>query len=99
VSNHEVVDNSVPYPRPRATDGWSTLAFGALVLSLLFPIAGIVCGHIALSKINRHSSRGRRVAIAALIIGYAYVAVLAVLLTIILIDDANTGYSSFRGGI
>lgn len=64
------------YGRPPSSPG-STLAVVSLVCSLLglmlyFPaIAGIVCGHIALSQMKKSGNdEGRGLAIAGLAIGY-----------------------------
>jgi len=46
------------------------LAIVALVLGILVPIGGIICGHIALSQIKRTGEQGRGMALAGTIIGY-----------------------------
>ena len=57
--------------KPRRT---SRLAIASIVLSLVIPmgcIPGIICGHLALRKIEKDVSfRGRGLALAGLIIGY-----------------------------
>ena len=59
-------------PGPVRTPG---LAVASLVLSLLGPVCcvpGVICGHLALRKIERDVSLGGRgVALAGIIIGYA----------------------------
>lgn len=58
----------------------NTLAIISLVASLIgIPtgigfIAGIICGHIALSQIKKTGEQGRGMAVAGLIIGYVGVA-------------------------
>lgn len=49
----------------------NTMALVGFILSFFVSIAGIVCGHIALSQIRRTGEPGREFAIAALAIGYA----------------------------
>jgi hypothetical protein len=48
----------------------NTLAILALVFGFVFPIAGIVCGHIARSQIKRTGESGDGLAVAGLILGY-----------------------------
>lgn len=45
----------------------------ALSLGWVGSVAGVVTGHFALAQIKRSGQRGRRLAIAGLIIGYAYI--------------------------
>jgi hypothetical protein len=48
----------------------NTLAILALVLGIVIPIGGIICGHISLGQIKRTGEGGRGLALAGLIIGY-----------------------------
>src|SRR5436309_3395936 len=71
-----------PYPAsPRGQD--NALAIGALICSILgfcsgvTALAGLVMGHIALSKTNRGEGGGRGLATAAVIVGYVVVALWA----------------------
>ncbi|MFF0147175.1 uncharacterized protein DUF4190 [Amycolatopsis sulphurea] len=56
------------------------LAIGALVCSLvgiltcLLALPGVIMGHIALSKANRGEAGGRGMALAAIAVGYAFIA-------------------------
>lgn len=52
----------------------NTLAILALVLGIVIPVGGIICGHIALGQIKRTGEGGRGLALAGLIIGYALTA-------------------------
>lgn len=52
----------------------NTLAIVALVLGFVFPIGGIVCGHIARSQIKRTGEGGDGLALAGLILGYVFTA-------------------------
>jgi tellurite resistance protein TehA-like permease len=47
------------------------MAISALVFGVLLPPIGIVMGHVALSQIRRTGESGRRIAIAALVVGYS----------------------------
>ena len=74
----------------------NTLAIVALVTSLLgIGLAGIICGHIALSQIKRSNEQGKGMALAGLIIGYvetAFVA-LAIVGFIALFDFNRNAYT------
>jgi uncharacterized protein DUF4190 len=75
------------------------LATASVVLACTSPfiypvgsLAGIICGHIALSRMTREkSSDGKRRAIVGLIVGY----VLFTIMTIILSLKALSGGSSY----
>jgi Domain of unknown function (DUF4190) len=76
------------YLEPQPTN---TLSIVALVTSLLgIGLAGIICGHIALSQIKRTREQGYGMALAGLIIGYVSVAAIG-LFVIGLIAVATTG--------
>jgi hypothetical protein len=76
----------------------SGMAIASLVLSIagLFcgvtALFGIICGHIALSQINRTGEHGRGLAIAGLVIGYVCVVLFSLFLVVLfLLAAANTG--------
>lgn len=52
----------------------NTLAIIALVLGIVVPIGGIICGHLALGQIKRTGEAGHGLAMAGLIIGYVLTA-------------------------
>jgi large-conductance mechanosensitive channel len=58
----------------------------ALVASFLLPLVGVICGHVALAQVRRTGESGRGLAIAALIIGYAALAVTAIAVTVTMIS-------------
>ena len=88
-----------PYVRPpyvpaqRRPD--NALAIGALVCSILgfcsgvTAIAGLVMGHLALSKTNRGEAGGRGMATAAVIVGYVVIALWTGFFTTLIILGAN----------
>ncbi|RSM37419.1 DUF4190 domain-containing protein [Amycolatopsis balhimycina DSM 5908] len=85
-----------PYPAsPRGQD--NALAIGALVCSILgfcsgvTALAGLIMGHIALSKTNRGEAGGRGLATAAVIVGYVVIALWIGFFTTLIILGAN-GY-------
>jgi hypothetical protein len=57
-----------PYPPEPTTN---VLAIVGFITSFFVGLAGIICGHIALSQIRRTGEKGRGLALAATIIGYA----------------------------
>jgi peptidyl-prolyl cis-trans isomerase B (cyclophilin B) len=50
----------------------NTLAIIALILGFVVPLAGIICGHIALGQIKRTGEGGHGLALAGTIIGYVF---------------------------
>lgn len=61
------------YPAAPATN---VLAIVALIGAFVFPIVGIICGHISLKQIRDTGEQGRGMALAGLIIGYVYTGIL-----------------------
>ena len=59
---------------PVAARPFNTLAALSIALTFVTVIGGIVTGHVALAQIRRSGERGRGLAVAALVIGYAVVA-------------------------
>ncbi len=60
-----------PYGASGQGGNYNVLAIVSFVSSFFISLAGIICGHIALSQIKRTGERGRGFAIAGLVIGYA----------------------------
>ncbi|MCU1438582.1 MAG: hypothetical protein JWP66_1669 [Naasia sp.] len=58
------------YGTAPASERTNVLAIVALVSSFFISLAGIICGHIALSQIKKTGEKGRGLALAGLIIGY-----------------------------
>lgn len=71
--------------------GSNVLAVVALISAFLVPLAGIVCGHIALVQIRRDGRPGRPLAIAALIIGYAFTAIGVIVMALSLMITLTVG--------
>lgn len=67
-----------PYGAPAGTNGLAiaSLVTGILGFLWITPLLAIVFGHIALSQIKRTRQGGRGLAIAGLILGYLWVALL-----------------------
>lgn len=91
------------YPGAGAPKPTNTLAIVALILGIVFAPAGIVTGHMALSKIKRTGEGGRGLALAGTIIGYVStgLAVLSLIFVLIMtfiigsvaVTAASTGIS------
>jgi hypothetical protein len=75
----------------------NTLAIVALVTSLLgVHLAGIICGHIALNQIKTTGEGGRGLALAGLIIGYIFMAIVIVIVLglVAAIAGSTSSYAS-----
>ncbi|MGV0715517.1 DUF4190 domain-containing protein [Mycolicibacterium sp. XJ662] len=72
----------VAYMPVAKTNGMS---IAALVCSLVFAPLGIIFGHIALSQIKRTGEDGKGFAIAGLVIGYIFTALLVVYIVVVVI--------------
>jgi hypothetical protein len=87
-----------PYAQTAPTN---VLAIVALVSAFFIPVAGIVCGHLALGQIKRTGENGRGLALAGLIIGYVLTAlivlmiVLAIIIPIFIFGTASTVNGGF----
>ena len=75
-----------PVPAPSApAEKWNVLSIVGFVLSIIgFNIVAIVLGFIGLSQVKKTGERGRGLAIAAIIIGFASI-VLGIILTIVFV--------------
>ena len=79
----------------------NTLAILAIALALPVSLAGIICGHIALSQIKRTGEAGHGLALAGLVIGYVisafYVLYFAFIAIVIIagITSSTTGPTVF----
>ena len=60
---------STPYGSSAPVQKTNVLAIVALILGIVVPIGGIICGPIALGQIKRTGENGRGLAMAGLIIG------------------------------
>jgi uncharacterized membrane protein len=58
-------------PIAPASDRYNALAIVSFVTAFFFSLAAIVTGHLALGQIKRTGERGRGLALAGLILGYA----------------------------
>ncbi|MFE4468549.1 DUF4190 domain-containing protein [Leifsonia sp. NPDC056824] len=87
-----------PYPPPEPAT--NVLAIVGFITSFFVGLAGIICGHIALSQIRRTGEKGRGLALAATIIGYAQVALLALWIgaVVIIVAISSVGHFATAAG-
>ena len=83
--------------REQGASGVSNLPIFALIGSFLFPIVGVVLGHISLSQMNKGqiSAQNRGMAKAGLILGYVFIGLgIATFVLIIVISLIVYGFNS-----
>ncbi len=56
----------------------NTLAIVSLVVALFVPLVGAILGHVAMSQIKKTGEQGRGIALAGVIIGWAFTALVIV---------------------
>jgi hypothetical protein len=89
------------YQPPQQQAGTNTLAIVALIASLFVSLAGVICGHIALSQIKKTGQSGRGLALAGTIIGYVIMGLSVlfvigyVIFFVVLIGTAGVTSSTF----
>jgi Domain of unknown function (DUF4190) len=82
-------------PMPVGTNG---LAIASLICAFIFPLVGVILGHIALNQIKQTGQEGRGLAIAGLVIGYAYIGITLLVVCFVLVVSlatVNTNSSGF----
>jgi peptidyl-prolyl cis-trans isomerase B (cyclophilin B) len=73
MSNYQPTPPPSPYTGSSAgVQKTNVLAIIALILGIVVPIGGIICGPIALSQIKKTGENGRGLALAGLIIGIVF---------------------------
>jgi hypothetical protein len=79
----------------------NVLAIVALILGIVVPIGGIICGHIALAQIKRTGEQGHGLALAGTILGYVFVLfgllIAAILIAIAVANGVATGVATYNG--
>ena len=85
-----------PYPGYAMAPSTNGLAIAALVLGIVCvywvtSILAIIFGHIALSQIRVSGQRGRGLAIAGLVLGYAWLGLLALLIVVVALVRTSVG--------
>ncbi len=58
----------------------NTYALLAIIFAFIAPVAGIIFGHLGLKQIKNNGDAGRGIALTGLILGYAYVALIGIIL-------------------
>lgn len=72
-------------PRTNPLAGWSLgLGLGSLLCGIFTAIPAVICGHMAISRINRSGGRetGRGLAITGLVAGYLMIAILPIMIAL-----------------
>jgi hypothetical protein len=69
MSDFQPTPPPAPYDSSAPGQRTNVLAIVALILGIVVPIGGIICGPIALGQIKRTGENGRGLAMAGLIIG------------------------------
>jgi hypothetical protein len=69
----------------------NTIAIVALILGFVFPLGGIIAGHIALAQIKRTGEAGRGMALAGAILGYAYTGFIVLYIIVVFAMIATVG--------
>jgi hypothetical protein len=63
----------------------------------VFPLIGVILGHLALQQIKRTGQEGRGLAIAGLVIGYAAIALTLLIAAVVLMIILTQLYSVSAG--
>ncbi len=63
---------AAPYAAAPASKPTNVLAIIALIGAFVFPLAGIICGHIALGQIKKTGEGGHGLALWGTILGYVF---------------------------
>ena len=89
---------ATPYGAAVQQDRTNPLAIVALIAAFVVPLAGIICGHIALAQIKRTGERGHGLALAGTILGYVFVLLGVLIFVVSFAILAATGTSSSLNG-
>lgn len=76
-----------------AAPGYNTMAIVGFILAFFINVVGIILGFVALSQIKRTGEQGRGLAIAAIIIGFAEIAlgiIFSIIFVALIASTANT---------
>jgi peptidyl-prolyl cis-trans isomerase B (cyclophilin B) len=88
---------ATPYGTPSYQDRTNPLAIVALIAAFVIPLAGIICGHIALAQIKRSGERGHGLALAGTILGYVFVGLGILMFFLFFALAAAQGVNSYSG--
>lgn len=83
-------------PYTPTTDRYNILAIIGFIASFFVSVVGIVLGFIALSQIKRTGEKGRGLAIAAIVIGFAaFIIGIISVIAIFALAATAPGYSTY----
>jgi uncharacterized protein YacL len=86
-----------PYGAPGApaqTDKTNVLAIVGIILAFFVPLVGVILGFVARSQIKRTGEKGSGLALAAIIIGLAFIVIGIIISVVFAIAGANAGVST-----
>jgi uncharacterized protein YacL len=86
-----------PYGAPGApmkTDKTNVLAIVGIILAFFVPLVGVILGFVARSQIKRTGEKGSGLALAAIIIGLAFIVIGIIISVVLAIAGANAGVST-----
>lgn len=72
----------------RAAPPINTLSIVALVLAIVVPLGGIICGHLALGQIRHTGERGHGLALAGTVIGWVLTVFLVLVAVLVVLFSA-----------
>lgn len=79
---------------PVKTDKTNVLAIVGLVLAFIVPLVGVILGFVARSQIKRTGEKGSGLALAAIIVGLAFIVIGIISAVVLGIAGANAGVTT-----
>jgi hypothetical protein len=79
---------------PVKTDKTNVLAIVGIILAFFVPLVGVILGFVARSQIKRTGEKGSGLALAAIIIGLAFIVIGIIISVVFAIAGANAGVST-----
>jgi hypothetical protein len=92
------------YPQPQPPHGTNGNAIASLVLgicgfAIVTPIVGLVLGLVALSSVRESGQKGKRMAISGIVLSSAWIAVIAVLITVGVANQPEPAHRDANGTV
>ena len=89
-----------PYPAGAYAPRTNVLAIISLIAAFVFPLAGVVTGHIALSQIRQTGEQGHGLAKAGLILSYVFIGIgILIAIAYVIFFVVLIGASSYDGNV
>ncbi|NII49843.1 DUF4190 domain-containing protein [Frigoribacterium endophyticum] len=83
-----------PYGAAGAPVKTNVLAIVGIILAFFVPLVGVILGFVARSQIKRTGEKGSGLALAAIIIGLAFIVIGIIISVVFAIAGANAGVST-----